>query len=121
MSHANQGPGVSQRSLYGGDDADTGKPYRKRYEVAIPTLGLKWDNLQTYLELEFSGLKFPKDQKTVTILNENYVVVLPAKLTPEQQQDIYLLRGNQKDATEFLQGLKESKLQTVSEGAENDY
>jgi hypothetical protein len=84
MSHTNPGPSVSQRSLYGGDDADTGKPYRKRYEVAIPTLGLKWNNLQTYLELEFIGHKFPKDQK-VSLKDKGLLAIYhvpPALLPP---------------------------------------
>lgn len=61
---------VTERSVAGWDDDDddgrsTTKPFKKRYEIAIPTRNLRWANLARYLELEFKelGVQIPKDQK----------------------------------------------------------
>ncbi|KAG7285863.1 hypothetical protein NEMBOFW57_008157 [Staphylotrichum longicolle] len=118
---------VTERSVAGWDDDDddgrsTTKPFKKRYEIAIPTRNLRWANLARYLELEFKelGVQIPKDQKTVTVLNEHFVVMLPVRFTAEQKQDIDLLRGSQAEIDEFLEALEaDKKLSTVSEGNEN--
>ncbi|KAK3986151.1 hypothetical protein QBC44DRAFT_373457 [Cladorrhinum sp. PSN332] len=78
----------------------------KRYQVTISSRGLKWQDLQAYLKLEFSGLKVSDEQVEKT-LNEKYVLTLPVQLLPNQLQDIDFLRGGR--AKQFLQDLREDR------------
>lgn len=107
---------VYQASVHEGDDDDgrsvfsrTGSRVKRTFQVTIPARGLKWSNLQRYLELEFPEGSFSQDQKTVTVLNESYIVKLPRKLDDGQLQDIDNLRGDQEDIDEFLEELEEEK------------
>ncbi|KAI3324515.1 hypothetical protein HD806DRAFT_533977 [Xylariaceae sp. AK1471] len=79
----------------------------KRYEVAIPRKGLAQRHLEEYLKLELSldDIKYKE-----TVINDNYTILLPKKLTTRQQQDIDLcLRTKSETAEAFLEAYRTAK------------